>query len=228
MNFYTKFSVLLLVILSIVALSFSDLFRMQTGLESRNTQPKITFVENLSVGEINSFPELIKLGKSEGKSDAYVWAVHNTEKIKFVFKTKYYDNDEIGRELWEKNSIELYLADENDTNIFYQIIVSFDDSIQFLKYQGGQWKDTTPSGERLVSREPQVKLAWAPSEQIKINREDGNVEIVIPISEINIKVENLITQVIHNIDGGKNRFVLSLNDITNAEQDRRGWKKLVN
>jgi hypothetical protein len=223
MHFYTKFSAVVLIILSLVALTFSDLFKMQTGLETRNTKPSITFVENLSVKNSQSFPELFKLGDSRSKSDAFIWAVHNKENIRFVFKTEHYDTDEIGDELWQKNSIELYLADKNDINIFYQIIVSFNDNIQFLKYQGGKWSDKLPTGERLISREPQFKLAWSPSEKIKINREDGNIEILIPFSEINIKAEDLIVQVIHNIDGGKNRFVLSLNKDTNAEQDRRGW-----
>jgi hypothetical protein len=170
-------------------------------------------------------PPMIPLGKSVGDSDIIVRCYSDDDKLTFNFKTNLLDNSAVGVKPWEKSGVELYFVNTDNIEIFYQVIISNQNEVTFYKHEGGLWSNVTPDGYRVISRTPQNFLKWS-GDGVNV-RVGEDIEIIIDYKNLSIPIEKLAFQVIHNIDGGKNRFVSSLHPITKHEQDRRGWKKFI-
>lgn len=184
------------------------------------------YSRTLSVGDCYSFPKLVPLGKSQGESDLYVWSVHNDSYIKFVFQSGLFDTKASGEKPWERDSVEVYISNVDNPNIFYQVIIPFKGSVTYLKYEGGNWKDKTPEGATVISKDYQWEIKWDGTQEVDVDINENVVSVEIPFEITNIPTDKMIVQIIHNVDGGKNRFVSALHPVTKNEQDRRGWLKL--
>jgi hypothetical protein len=226
MNFKTKFSAVILIALALLSLTVAWILSPTTGKTERGIVATSQYSRFLNVGDCYSFPKLQPLGKSVGESDLYAWSVHNDEYIKFVFQSGMFDTKAVGVRPWERDSVEVYISNADNPNTFYQIIIPISGNVTYLKYEGGNWTDKNPEGYTVIKKDSQWEVKWNGVEEIDVSINENVVSVEIPFSIAAIPMDKMIIQIIHNVDGGKNRFVSSLHPVTKNEQDRRGWTKL--
>lgn len=182
----------------------------QVGETTRSEDRISLNVGSLNISDCVAFPELTPLNGDTGTA-CHIWSVHNEEAIRFVSL--------VGSNV---TSVEMMIADLDDPEIFYQIIVDMRESkVDYYKYVGGMWV-TDP----VVKRTSLTRITWNEVSTIDLAILPGRVDITIPwdaIKGVNSK-DRIGFQFIRN--EGDTRYVDSLPNKTSV-LDRGNWNELI-
>ena len=165
---------------------------------------------SLNISDCYAFPELTPLS-DDTDINCFIWSTYNDEAIRFVSVVES-----------NVNSVELMLADLDDPEIFYQIIVDMDEKkVDYYKYVGGMWV-TNP----VIKRTSISRITWNEVGSISLTVLPGRMDITIPWSVIKgvDSRDRIGVQFIRN--EGDYRYVDSLPDKTSV-LDRGNWNELI-
>lgn len=166
---------------------------------------------SLNISESQAFPVLTHYEGRDTNTECHIWASYNEDAIRLVSIV----ND-------TTTSVEVFLADLEDPEIFYQIIVNIGDKkVDYYKYVGGMWVRTP-----IIKRSFMDRVTWDEIDTIDLSVKPDRVDITIPwdaMVGINPK-DKIGFQFIRNETN--TRYVDSTPKETSV-LDRGNWNQLV-